>query len=106
MSASDSLSVVIVSYNTRELLRACLQALQAVPLSLEVMVVDNASQDSSAQMVAADFPHEFPLGTLCLSFYNAAHIQHVSTTNVISLYRKFHCANDHTYTLVLGYRTH
>ncbi len=50
-----TLSVVIVSYNTRELLRLCLTSvLQAGPA--EVTVVDNASSDDSAQMVQAEFP--------------------------------------------------
>lgn len=50
-----TLSVVIVSYNTRELLRLCLtSALRAGPA--EVTVVDNASSDDSAQMVRAGFP--------------------------------------------------
>ena len=50
-----TLSVVIVSYNTRELLRLCLTSvLQAGPA--EVTVMDNASSDDSAQMVQADFP--------------------------------------------------
>lgn len=52
------LSVVIVNYNTRELLRACLHALQAQTIAseLEIIVVDNASSDGSAAMVASDFP--------------------------------------------------
>lgn len=50
------LSIVIVSYNTRELLRACLASLRAHAPDAEVIVVDNASTDGSAQMVAADFP--------------------------------------------------
>ena len=51
------LSVVIVSYNTRELLRDCLQSLRAsVGLRLEVIVVDNASADGSADMVRQAFP--------------------------------------------------
>lgn len=51
------LSVVIVSYNTRELLRNCLLSLRAsVGLDLEVIVVDNASSDGSADMVSAAFP--------------------------------------------------
>jgi N-acetylglucosaminyl-diphospho-decaprenol L-rhamnosyltransferase len=50
-----TLSVAIVSYNTRELLRLCLTSvLRAGPS--EVTVVDNASSDSSSQMVRADFP--------------------------------------------------
>ena len=51
------LSVVIVSYNTRELLRKCLDSLLASRgITLEVIVVDNASSDGSADMVRADFP--------------------------------------------------
>jgi len=51
------LSVVIVSYNTRELLRNCLQSLrESVGLDLEIIVVDNASSDGSAEMARAEFP--------------------------------------------------
>jgi GT2 family glycosyltransferase len=50
-------SIVIVSWNTRELLRACLASL---PLSgratLEVIVIDNGSDDGSPEMTAAEFP--------------------------------------------------
>ena len=51
------LSVVIVNYNTRDLLRNCLLSLRASQgLGLEIIVVDNASSDGSAEMVRADFP--------------------------------------------------
>jgi GT2 family glycosyltransferase len=52
------LSVVIVSFNTREVLRRCLNALaeEIKQLSAEVFVVDNASRDGSVEMVASDFP--------------------------------------------------
>ncbi|MGI8588271.1 MAG: glycosyltransferase family 2 protein [Chloroflexia bacterium] len=52
-------SVVIVSWNVRDLLRACLRSLPdaAGPgLSVELLVVDNASRDGSAEMVRAEFP--------------------------------------------------
>jgi GT2 family glycosyltransferase len=51
-------SVCIVNWNTRELLRRCLQSIRehTTELRLEVIVVDNASADSSAAMVATDFP--------------------------------------------------
>jgi N-acetylglucosaminyl-diphospho-decaprenol L-rhamnosyltransferase len=51
-------SVVVLSWNTRELLARCLQSLrgQAAEVPLEVIVVDNASADGSADMVAHDFP--------------------------------------------------
>ena len=51
-------SVIIVSFNTRDLLRECLQTLkrEATGLACETIVVDNASRDGSAEMVAAEFP--------------------------------------------------
>ena len=61
MSAVE-LSVVILSWNTRELLHACLSALEqdAPPGTAggarEIIVVDNGSADGSAEMVARDFP--------------------------------------------------
>ena len=53
------LSIIIVSWNTRELLRGCLASLPAATagLEVEVIVVDNASSDGSAEMVTAEFPH-------------------------------------------------
>src|SRR5690242_11977407 len=52
------LVVVIVSYNTRDLLRKCLLSIpEAVRgLQAETIVVDNVSPDGSADMVAAEFP--------------------------------------------------
>jgi GT2 family glycosyltransferase len=52
------LDVVIVSYRSRDLLRECLEGLRAHPPSLPmwVVVVDNASEDGTVEMVEADFP--------------------------------------------------
>lgn len=52
------LSIVVLSWNTREILRACLTALEHdVPCQLrETIVVDNASGDGSADMVEQEFP--------------------------------------------------
>ena len=52
------LSVVIVSWNTRELLRECLESVLPTLSGIdhEVFVVDNASADGSARMVAERFP--------------------------------------------------
>jgi GT2 family glycosyltransferase len=53
----SSLSVVIPSWNTRELLAGCLRSLETtLPHSSEVIVVDNGSTDGSAKMVAQHFP--------------------------------------------------
>jgi N-acetylglucosaminyl-diphospho-decaprenol L-rhamnosyltransferase len=51
------LGIVVVSYNTRDLLRTCLRSVYASQgdLSFEICVVDNASSDGSAEMVAAEF---------------------------------------------------
>lgn len=48
--------VVIVSWNVRDLLRDALASLAASTAAARVVVVDNASSDGSAAMVAADFP--------------------------------------------------
>jgi N-acetylglucosaminyl-diphospho-decaprenol L-rhamnosyltransferase len=50
---AQPVSVVIVSYNTCDLLRRCLQSLSEAD---EIIVVDNASADGSAEMVLAEFP--------------------------------------------------
>jgi len=51
-------SVVIVSWNTREILRDCLRSVfeQTRDVSFDVCVVDNNSHDGSAEMVRAEFP--------------------------------------------------
>jgi GT2 family glycosyltransferase len=50
-----STAVVIVNHNTREHLRACLASLDGEQAA-QTVVVDNASTDGSAEMVAAEFP--------------------------------------------------
>jgi N-acetylglucosaminyl-diphospho-decaprenol L-rhamnosyltransferase len=52
------LAIVILNYNTRVLLRDCLRSLQACAqaLSVEVVIVDNASSDGSAALVRDEFP--------------------------------------------------
>lgn len=49
-----NLSIVIVNWNVRELLRRCLASIR---FDAEIIVVDNASSDGSADMVRAEFPH-------------------------------------------------
>ena len=52
------LSVIVVNWNTRDLLAQCLDSVfqTAGDLELEVFVVDNASSDGSADMVRERFP--------------------------------------------------
>jgi len=52
------LSVVIVSWNTKDLLRGCLTSLydSEGDFSFETVVVDNCSSDGSADMVREEFP--------------------------------------------------
>jgi len=51
------LSIIIVNWNTRDLLRRCLASVEATVrgLSWEAIVVDNASSDGSAAMVRQEF---------------------------------------------------
>jgi GT2 family glycosyltransferase len=52
------ISVIIVNWNTRDTLRDCLMSVykQTRDISFEVIVVDNASSDGSAEMVKREFP--------------------------------------------------
>ncbi|MEE8390095.1 MAG: glycosyltransferase family 2 protein [Anaerolineae bacterium] len=52
------LGIVIASYNTCDLLRTCLRLVYSSQgdFTFEICVVDNASHDGSAEMVAAEFP--------------------------------------------------
>ena len=57
-SLSRNVSICIVSWNTREVLRNCLQSLYQwiAGVTFEIIVVDNASEDGSSEMIATDFP--------------------------------------------------
>lgn len=57
-ATGPGLSVVVVSYETRELTLRCLETLVATTRALrpEIIVFDNASRDGSADAVAAAFP--------------------------------------------------
>jgi N-acetylglucosaminyl-diphospho-decaprenol L-rhamnosyltransferase len=51
------LSIVIISWNVRDLLHRCLASISLDSRSAEIIVVDNASHDGSPEMVQAQFPH-------------------------------------------------
>jgi len=53
-----NLSIIIVNWNTKDLLRNCLFSIykERKSISLEIFVVDNASSDGSSEMVKREFP--------------------------------------------------
>lgn len=54
---APDLSIIVVSYNTRELTLTCLESIRAETRTPhEVIVVDNASSDGSAEAIAERFP--------------------------------------------------
>ncbi|OGO25492.1 MAG: hypothetical protein A2W33_05655 [Chloroflexi bacterium RBG_16_52_11] len=71
------LSIIIVSWNTRELTRQCLESIFSSPeaFECEVFVVDNASTDGSSQMVRENFPHAQVLGNAQNAGFAAANNQ-------------------------------
>jgi GT2 family glycosyltransferase len=75
--AMDDLGIVIVSYNTCELLRTCLKTVYASrgDLSYTVCVVDNRSGDGSSEMVAAEFPQAILIANQVNRGYPAANNQ-------------------------------
>jgi GT2 family glycosyltransferase len=55
--ADHTLTVIILNWNGEHVIGPCLESLQALPEPRpHVMVVDNASTDSSPEIVARDFP--------------------------------------------------
>jgi GT2 family glycosyltransferase len=55
---TPDVSVVIVSFNTRQVLRECIEALrrESAGLVVETLIVDNGSKDGSVEMIRSDFP--------------------------------------------------
>jgi GT2 family glycosyltransferase len=53
----ENISVIIVNHNRKDLLRNCLHSLlQQHGIAFEIVVVDNGSQDGSAEMIKREFP--------------------------------------------------
>ena len=55
---SPVVSIIVISYNTREMTLDCLRSVVAMTraVSYELIVLDNASTDGSADAIAAEFP--------------------------------------------------
>jgi len=55
---ATDISIVVVSFNVREYLRNCLESIirHSSPLTVEIIVVDNHSEDGSVEMVRREFP--------------------------------------------------
>jgi GT2 family glycosyltransferase len=60
---STAVSIVIVSWNARDYLTQCLESLTPAVCRypMEIIVVDNASSDGSAELVENNFPHARPI---------------------------------------------
>lgn len=58
MSKNIKLSIIILNYNTKELLEKCLESVEKCEgeVPLQVIVSDNASSDGSSDMVREKFP--------------------------------------------------
>src|SRR5438128_2026976 len=65
------IDVVIVSYNTCEFLRSCLESLEK-GLVGRIVVVDNASTDGTREMVSTEFPQVLILANATNPGYGSA----------------------------------
>ena len=79
--APRSLSVSIVSFNTRDATLACIESVLASrgPIAVDVTVVDNASTDGSADAIARRFPQVRLIRNATNRYFSAAHNQALRT---------------------------
>jgi GT2 family glycosyltransferase len=77
--AAPAVSIVIVSYNSRDDLLRCVGSIVAhVSLPFEVLIVDNASRDGSAEALAAAHPRAHVLRNAANAGFAAANNQALS----------------------------
>jgi len=71
------LTISIVSFNTKDLLRKCLKSIfsKIEGVSFEIFVIDNNSQDDSVQMVKKEFPQVNLIANKTNNFYTKANNQ-------------------------------
>jgi hypothetical protein len=68
---APDISIIVLSWNVRDLLRSCLQSLPLHDPAVEIIVVDSASGDGTAEMVQAGIASgEFPTVQLIASAEN------------------------------------
>jgi len=113
-------SIIIVNWNTRDILRDCLRSVyeQTQAITFKVIIVDNASRDGSAEMVKEEFPQAILIENSQNRGFAAANNQAIKTAggryvlllnsdtvvldNAIAKAVKF--ADEHPYTAVVGCR--
>jgi GT2 family glycosyltransferase len=80
MHPSIDLSIVIVNYNTRQLLLDCLASIYATAgtLALECIVVDNASTDGGTEAVHMVFPQTRIIANVQNRLFSAANNQGIA----------------------------
>jgi GT2 family glycosyltransferase len=78
--SSPSVSIIIVNWNTREILRDCLRTVyeQTKSVPFEVIVVDNASKDGSVDMVKTAFPQTILMANTTNCGFAAANNQGIA----------------------------
>ncbi len=55
--AVPDVSVIVVTYRSVDVIDACLRSVDRIDVTTQIVVIDNASDDGSADLVAASFPH-------------------------------------------------
>jgi N-acetylglucosaminyl-diphospho-decaprenol L-rhamnosyltransferase len=104
------LTVVVVSFNTRQLLERCLASLdRSAGVTLKVVVVDNASADGSADMVRERFPRvelREPGGNLGFAAANNVALRDLDTPFVLLLNPDTEVVDDAAAALVRFLKEH
>lgn len=87
--AAVQTGVVIVTYNSADVIGPCLEALKSASrYPLNVVVVDNASTDGTADLIARDYPHVTLIRNRTNRYYAAANNQgaeHAGGENILLL---------------------
>jgi len=107
---NPKVSIIIVSWNAAEVLRDCLTSIRnaAAALPLETLVIDNASSDSSGNIVRQEFPDVTLLSqTKNLGFAKAVNIGFAASHGeYVFLLNPDATLNPDTLPTLLGYLEH